>query len=157
MKRVAALSIILVLIMSAAVLAEDFERTVDITVNVEPWAKFSIEDSHELNIIDGSGTGIVEIKGAVETNFPWLARITTTRVAEDPAINNWFWYECYIGGTKMFGGNPGAGVTFKRKQGLNDIAISLAVRPRDKNTFWYDLAAGQYKTSLTITVEAQTN
>ena len=130
MKRVVSLSILLVLVMSAVVLAADLEKTVDITVNVAPWAKFNIENNHELNIIDGSGRGMVELKGTVETNFPWLARITTTRVAQDPEINNWFWYECYIGGTKMFGGNPGAGVTYKRKQGLNDIAISLAVRPR---------------------------
>ncbi|HHT69194.1 MAG TPA: hypothetical protein VJZ70_02330 [Limnochordia bacterium] len=152
------LALLLVIGLSNAGMAAEGASSgkVDFIVNVAPTAKFTLQDTAVLNIDDGTATGKVVVNGTIETNFPWKAQISTTRVAENDGgeTNNWFWYECFIGGTRMFGGNPGAGATYKRKQGVNDVQIELSVRPH-KDKAWYELSAGEYKTSLVITVAAQ--
>ncbi|NMB01982.1 MAG: hypothetical protein GX971_10800 [Firmicutes bacterium] len=153
-KWVLALAVLMVIgLGSSAMAAEVDSKTIDFTVDVAPAAKFEIEDNATLTIADGSAQGSITLNGMIETNFPWRARISTTRVAEGD-INSWFWYECFIGGSKMFGGNPGAGVTYRRPAGVNDVEITLSVPSNKmKDKPWYDLMAGTYTTSITITIE----
>lgn len=135
---------------------------VEFEVEVGPWATVEITNPPLLKIMDGSASGTTSAHATITTNTPWRISIYESRVAEEASINNWFYFEHYLGGTRITGGNPGGGIGGHGvlKAGVHDLRMDLTVKsthqiagfPRPQE--WHTLLAGKYRSTVTLTIAA---
>ncbi|NLA58798.1 MAG: hypothetical protein GX855_07880 [Firmicutes bacterium] len=136
---------------------------VDFAVHVEPWVVLNMPNTADLlTISDGIAKGEVDVRGTLICNFPVTLGFASTRFSETDA-NKFFKYTLGVyedeeyqtlwsSLTHTAGGpsNKIAGL-----QGVNYLSIRLKVAiPSAMN--WYDLTAGSYSSTATITISAPT-
>lgn len=163
MKKYLILVLLLILGISGMVSAFPAEiDPIEFNVQVAPWAVVDITNPSLLEITDGSASGVVSAIGTITTNTPWKISFSSTRVHENKDINNWFWYDLYVGNSRPIGTNPGGGMTgYPFKPGVYDIRVDFTVKsthhiagfPRPQE--WYTLLAGDYHSTAILTIEAR--
>jgi len=158
------LSICLVLALGGwAAASEPYET--DFEVYVEPWVVVNMPDSADLlTISNGVAKGEVVVKGTITCNFPVILGFASTRFSETDA-NAFFKYTLGVyedeeyetlwsSYTHTAGGSSGKIVGL---QGVNYVSIRLKVAiPQNPKRNWWDLTAGSYSSTATITISAAT-
>ena len=153
--------LLVVFCFTGAAMAAETQRVLEFRVHVGDWIVMDMCDPEPLDIYDPNDPKVTSAFGTITSNTPWVLSISTTRVAEDKDINNWFYYRTYIDGKFVNGGNPGYGsVQNPRQPGEYTMSVdfivesthSLAGFPRPKP--WYELKAGDYSSTMTLTLAA---
>lgn len=159
MKKLLVLSLLLVLILGTGVGAlesKGIPHQVDVVVHVEPYAILELGNLLEMTISEGSSEEQVSVSGTLVSNTGFNLKFEFGSF-ENQAVDRFFRYLLTrkdSNSNKHIGKySPNTQTTININQGLTNLEIGLEYNVPDEKE-WYDLTAGTFKSTVTITIAA---